>query len=506
MGFAGNASAPDRHDAVSTAGSEAVAVASAAPAERLFEWIETHRLLCLGIAALLTAALAFADWQIEPNVSLGVLYAIPLILFALIVSRLHIAGLALVCAIFREALAPFRWTPGYQIRILVAMASFSAIGLLVSELNRNRRLTRDRAADRERHFRFSERALEQLRSVIEASPLSFLITDANGKILMTNRAACDLLENSSPAGENLFSYLPTLAPVQASFANRRTARLQVEAAGKRKSGEAFLAHVWLTSYLHPAAPDSDRVEQRIAIAIWDASDDVLGHDLAQAENRSDTAGVLLATFSHEIHNLSDAAGVLISRIGAPPPAREADMATLRKVVQSLSEFTATGLKFGLRRNRTAIDLERALEHVHLTVSSMLQQSEIDVRWDVPAQMPRVYADETTLVQVFLNLALNSERALRACERRQVRISAEKGDDTISFVFRDSGPGVANPESLFKPFESLSGGAGLGLFLSRAMLRSYGGDLYYRPESSGSCFVIRLLCAHGDGDGHTNTSG
>jgi signal transduction histidine kinase len=54
---------------------------------------------------------------------------------------------------------------------------------------------------------------------------------------------------------------------------------------------------------------------------------------------------------------------------------------------------------------------------------------------------------------------------------------------------DTGPGIPAPERLFEPFQPGADGAGLGLYVSRAMLRSYGGELRYEPQESGSCFVV-----------------
>jgi len=35
------------------------------------------------------------------------------------------------------------------------------------------------------------------------------------------------------------------------------------------------------------------------------------------------------------------------------------------------------------------------------------------------------------------------------------------------------------------------GSGLGLYISRAIPRSYGGDLRFEPQAHGSCFLLEL---------------
>jgi C4-dicarboxylate-specific signal transduction histidine kinase len=68
-------------------------------------------------------------------------------------------------------------------------------------------------------------------------------------------------------------------------------------------------------------------------------------------------------------------------------------------------------------------------------------------------------------------------------------------DLVVIRFKDTGPGVAHPETLFRPFQiSADGGPqsfGLGLYISRAILRSYGGSLKYEPQPDGSCFAVEL---------------
>ena len=62
------------------------------------------------------------------------------------------------------------------------------------------------------------------------------------------------------------------------------------------------------------------------------------------------------------------------------------------------------------------------------------------------------------------------------------------------TFEDSGAGVASPESLFQPFQPGAGGAGLGLYVSRAVVRTYGGDLRFEPTEKGARFTVELQVA------------
>ena len=95
------------------------------------------------------------------------------------------------------------------------------------------------------------------------------------------------------------------------------------------------------------------------------------------------------------------------------------------------------------------------------------------------------------MQVFLNLVRNSERALEESERRELAISANAADHHVFIRFSDTGPGVAHPEHLFRPFQKEARETGLGLYLSRAFMRSFRGDLRYEVSPQGATFVVEL---------------
>ena len=58
-------------------------------------------------------------------------------------------------------------------------------------------------------------------------------------------------------------------------------------------------------------------------------------------------------------------------------------------------------------------------------------------------------------------------------------------------FEDTGIGVASPENLFRPFQRGAKSSGLGLYVSRAIMRSFGGDLAHEPGPEGCCFAVIL---------------
>jgi len=106
-------------------------------------------------------------------------------------------------------------------------------------------------------------------------------------------------------------------------------------------------------------------------------------------------------------------------------------------------------------------------------------------------MPRVLTDRHGLLQVFLNLARNSQRAVQGCPVRELIVSVSTSSDRALIRFKDSGSGVADPQKLFQPFQPGADSTGLGLYISRSLLRSYGGELRFEPQDRGACFIVEV---------------
>jgi signal transduction histidine kinase len=74
------------------------------------------------------------------------------------------------------------------------------------------------------------------------------------------------------------------------------------------------------------------------------------------------------------------------------------------------------------------------------------------------------------------------------------VGAFSRDGKVEVEVRDDGPGLdpEQQERLFEPFYTTNpSGTGLGLAVSRELIRSQGGDLRLSSSSSGACFVVEL---------------
>jgi signal transduction histidine kinase len=117
----------------------------------------------------------------------------------------------------------------------------------------------------------------------------------------------------------------------------------------------------------------------------------------------------------------------------------------------------------------------------------------------------IEADAGAVRQVFANIVLNALEALpRGTGKLAIHTSAYhavNGKDVpgVRILFSDNGPGIADEykEKVFEPlFSTKKGkGAGLGLWMTRKLVRKQRGDLRLRSSTSGpapgTCFSLFL---------------
>ncbi|MGI8574109.1 MAG: sensor histidine kinase, partial [Egibacteraceae bacterium] len=121
-----------------------------------------------------------------------------------------------------------------------------------------------------------------------------------------------------------------------------------------------------------------------------------------------------------------------------------------------------------------------------------------VELSLPAALPKLWGDHDRLEQVFVNLLDNAARHAETEEpvRVSVRLDPlEPGEAlTVSVRVADRGRGVPAEVAarLFMPYaRGPTGGAGLGLSISRGVVEAHGGRLELGPSRVGACFRVVL---------------
>ncbi len=113
--------------------------------------------------------------------------------------------------------------------------------------------------------------------------------------------------------------------------------------------------------------------------------------------------------------------------------------------------------------------------------------------------PDIIANHETLLQVLINLAVNSGKHT---ENGTVTFSAEKSeksDNFAVFTVSDTGTGISDEalSHLFDKGYSTDGGNGLGLYICRDIIESTGGEITAESSDNGAVFRFTVPCGKED---------
>jgi two-component system NtrC family sensor kinase len=227
----------------------------------------------------------------------------------------------------------------------------------------------------------------------------------------------------------------------------------------------------------------------------------LEQQIIQSE-RLAAMGQMIGGFAHELNN------PLTSIMGVAELLQEGEQAeTTRKqlvmlqqqarraadIVQNLMYFSRPPAP-----GRGPINLSELVQRtLHLHTYS-LRKNNITVDYLPEPSLPVITGDSHQLMQIFLNLILNAEQAMReARDRGTLRIRLEKSSKSVAIIFQDDGPGIAADvlPNIFDPFYTTKRpgrGTGLGLSICKAILREHGGEIEASSgPGGGAVFKVTL---------------
>ena len=156
-----------------------------------------NRSRMLFVSAVLIVAIAAVDWAATRYISLGFLYLFPIIILGGFLSRPQVIVIALLCAGLQELFSNLPESEAV-VRLILSSSGFVGTGLFISEMVRSRRIVLKHVGELEDQIKLREDAEEQLRSLVESSPAAIVTVDSDGKVLLANEAARQLLSPDGP--------------------------------------------------------------------------------------------------------------------------------------------------------------------------------------------------------------------------------------------------------------------------------------------------------------------
>jgi two-component system, NtrC family, sensor kinase len=211
----------------------------------------------------------------------------------------------------------------------------------------------------------------------------------------------------------------------------------------------------------------------------------LEQQIIQSE-RLAAMGQMIGGFAHELNNpLTSIMGVAeLLQEGEKNETTRKQLVMLQQQARRAADIVQNLMYFSRppAPGRGPINLSELVQRtLHLHTYS-LRKNNVTVDFLPETSLPAVLGDSHQLMQIFLNLILNAEQAMReARDRGTLRIRLEKLSNSVVITFQDDGPGIPAEvlPNIFDPFYTTKRpgrGTGLGLSICKAILREHGGEI------------------------------
>jgi PAS domain S-box-containing protein len=395
---------------------------------------------------------------------------------------------------------------------------------------------------------------QRLSEIIDFLPDATFVIDKEGRIITWNRAIEEMtgIKAESVLGKGAYEYsLPfygTRRPILIDLVSAPDEEIKRTYVYVKRKGDALLAEseakprgeartLWATAVpLYDslgaavgaieairditenkrAENELKRYQSRLEELVEERTAELaVAKESAEEANRAKSA--FLANMSHELRTpLNGILGYaqILRRNGGMDTAQESAVTTIEQSGEHLLALINDILDISrietrhMSLNPSEFELTGFLKDICGIIAMRAEKKGVGFRFEPPADLPEALrADEMRLRQVLLNLLGN---AVKYTERGEVRLEvavlsprkAAGGEELRSFRFaiEDTGMGMSQEQlgRIFEPFVQVGEdryrgeGVGLGLTISRALVRAMGGEIEVRSEEGkGSCFSFEL---------------
>ena len=151
----------------------------------------------------------------------------------------------------------------------------------------------------------------------------------------------------------------------------------------------------------------------------------------------------------------------------------------------------------VKLNISKIELNNVLEIALQSTQQTISISNAILETNIDLNKTEIQTDADRLSQVFINLITN---AIKYNNKNQplIEISCEKINNKLCITFQDNGPGIPKAERaiIFEKFTKLSStenssGVGLGLAISKEIMKNLGGSLLCLESKAGAKFQVQI---------------
>ena len=344
---------------------------------------------------------------------------------------------------------------------------------------------------------------EEFRSrLLESFPDLILVVDLEERYTFASSRARELLgyEPRDMLGKKISDmdgHSPEMASLYHAVVSGKQAFASEEYGARHRDGN------WRT--MRAAGSQLVDAEGKISGVIISVRDITVERKLEQQIVQSErlaAMGAMIGGVAHELNNpLTSIMGVseLLQDTETNETSRK-QLAMLQQqarraaeIVQNLTYFSRPPAP-----GKSRINLVEVVERTLNLHAYSLRKNNITVDFLKETGVPYAQGDPHQLMQVFLNLILNAEHAIREVrDKGTLRIRLGRGDDSVWVSFHDDGPGIPKEtlSSIFDPFYTTKRpgrGTGLGLSICKSVMKEHNGSVEAaNAPDGGAVFTVTL---------------
>lgn len=415
------------------------------------------------------------------------------------------AGLLLAFFLARRIVEPLRELTattakiaGGDLNAQVTVSSRDEVGLLAVEYNR--------MAQRIRQLRSSDMgkllvAQQTTEAAIDSLYDPVIVTDAQGRVTKLNLAAEEIFGSEK---ENRGMHVGEVAR------DERIAGAVAEALQSQQP----VAGEGMSSVLPLAVDGLERAFRLRTTPMRDNEKHLVGavtllEDITHLREIDRLKSEFIATASHELRTpltsvqmgvhllLERAVGELNDRQVEVLSSCREDCDRLDNLMRDLLDLS----KIEAGESKPALELVKTNDLIDTAVEELRPQVEakgLKFKVEAPAELPTVIVDRSQVERVLSNLVVN---AIRYTKQGEIKISALPSGNFVAVSVSDTGTGIPHDylPHIFDKFVQVpgapTGGAGLGLAISRLIVEGHGGQISAQSEpEKGSTFTFTLPIA------------
>jgi two-component system sensor histidine kinase PilS (NtrC family) len=336
------------------------------------------------------------------------------------------------------------------------------------------------------------------QDIIESMRGGLLTSDADGTILLLNRAGAEITGHGFGLmrGEHIANVFPGFWPVELDETGFPLAlRKEVE----------YEAPDGLTRFLGVSISPLRTAQNQTSGYVFNFQDLTELRRLereVQVKERMAAVGRLSAAIAHEIRQPLTAMTGALKELARFAPLEDDDKKLVDIVgreSQRLNQIITDFLEYSREKTYSfaSLDIVTALEETLMLLERQgAAATKVKIERSFPQRHVFARAERDAIKQVFWNLCNNALRAMPTGGTLTVGVQASPGLVTVSV--RDTGVGIAPSEvsKIFEPFQSgFAGGTGLGLAIVYRILQAHGGSVRLRSEKgNGAEFIVHLQAA------------